>query len=82
MALREARRNRNVDRGFILSDHADWEQLKTAAKESGAERIFITNSGYSSSFYRWLRDNKYDITEVNTKYVGELNEMDESLDLL
>ena len=81
MSLRESRRNNLIDRGFVLSDHADWNQLKTAVTESGAQRIFITNAGYSSSFYRWLRDSGYDITEVPTKYVGEMNEIAETLNM-
>ncbi len=30
MQLRGARRRRGVDRGFVLSDHADWPGLMSA----------------------------------------------------
>ncbi|RMG54124.1 MAG: ligase-associated DNA damage response exonuclease, partial [Bacteroidetes bacterium] len=46
MRLRGARRRRAVDRGFILSDHADWPGLLQAIKATGAERVFVTH-GYT-----------------------------------
>src|SRR6185295_20403985 len=47
MQLRGARRRRSVDRGFALSDHADWPGLQRAIAATGAERVFVTH-GYSS----------------------------------
>ncbi|WP_306416716.1 ligase-associated DNA damage response exonuclease [Fulvivirga maritima] len=38
MSLRGARRRRAVDRGFVLSDHADWDELNTAVKATEAEK--------------------------------------------
>lgn len=78
MNLRGARRRRSVDRGFILSDHADWSQLKTAVKESGAKMVYVTH-GYSSSFSRWLNENGINSKEVETKFQGELEEINEGL---
>jgi putative mRNA 3-end processing factor len=77
MMLRGARRRRGADRGFVLSDHADWYDLNTAIKATGAERIFVTH-GYTEAFSRWLNDNGYDAKEVRTKFEGELGEMVES----
>jgi len=70
MALRGVRRRRGADRGFIVSDHADWDGLNTAIKETGAEKIFATH-GYTDSFHRWLRDQGYDAHVVSTEYEGE-----------
>ena len=70
MALRGVRRRRAADRGFILSDHADWAGLNTAIRETGAERIFATH-GYTSIFRRWLSDQGYDAAIVETEYEGE-----------
>lgn len=78
MDLRGSRRRRSVDRGFILSDHADWSQLKTAVKESGAKMIYVTH-GYSSSFSRWLNENGIESKEVETKFQGELEEINEGI---
>ncbi|MEZ4980250.1 MAG: hypothetical protein R2769_01415 [Saprospiraceae bacterium] len=40
MTLRGARRRRAADRGFVLSDHADWKDLNTAIENTGAERVW------------------------------------------
>ncbi len=77
MALRGARRRRAADRGFVLSDHADWEALNTAIRATGAERIFTTH-GYTAIFRRWLAEQGYDACEVRTEYEGELGEMNEA----
>ncbi|MGL5094595.1 MAG: ligase-associated DNA damage response exonuclease, partial [Planctomycetia bacterium] len=45
MQIRGSRRRRAVDRGFVLSDHADWPGLLTAIHETGAEKILVTH-GY------------------------------------
>ncbi|UXY17046.1 ligase-associated DNA damage response exonuclease [Chitiniphilus purpureus] len=53
MQLRGARRRRAVDRGFVVSDHADWPGLLTAIAATGAERVFVTH-GQSGPLVRWL----------------------------
>lgn len=71
MQLRGARRRRGADRGFVLSDHADWNQLNTAVTETGAEHIYVTH-GYKSIYAKWLRDEyKLNAVEVDTLYEGE-----------
>ena len=70
MALRGVRRRRAADRGFIMSDHADWPGLNAAIRETGASRIFVTH-GYTSVFRRWLESEGYDAAIVSTEYSGE-----------
>ena len=70
MALRGVRRRRSADRGFIMSDHADWDGLNTAVKATGAERVFVTH-GYTSVFRRWLEEQGYDAGVVETEYGGD-----------
>ena len=53
MQLRGARRRRAVDRGFVLSDHADWPGLQRAIAATGAERVIVTH-GYEAVMVRWL----------------------------
>lgn len=77
MSLRGASRIRGVDTGFVLSDHADWGQLQSAVKECGAQTIYLTSCGYSSSFSRWLKDAGYKVHEVETKFTGETNEIND-----
>lgn len=70
MALRGVRRRRAADRGFIVSDHADWDELNSAIKATGAEKVFVTH-GYTAAFRRWLADQGYDAHVVSTDYQGE-----------
>ncbi|HEY9712665.1 MAG TPA: ligase-associated DNA damage response exonuclease, partial [Chroococcales cyanobacterium] len=51
MRIRGTRRRKSVDRGFVLSDHADWEGLLSAVKDTGAERIIVTH-GYAAEMVR------------------------------
>lgn len=43
MQVRGHRRRRGHDRGFILSDHADWSDLIATVQESGARRVLATH---------------------------------------
>lgn len=70
MTMRGARRRRSADRGFILSDHADWDGLITAIKETNASRIFVTH-GYTEIFSKYLNTIGYDAAVVSTEYTGE-----------
>ena len=56
MQVRGARKWRSVDRGFVLSDHADWDGLISTIKETGAENICVMH-GYITPFVRWLNEN-------------------------
>lgn len=75
MTLRGARRRRGVDRGFIVSDHADWKGLNEVIKGTGAENIIATH-GYQTTFVRWLNDQGYHAITQETSYQGE--SLDES----
>jgi putative mRNA 3-end processing factor len=77
MNLRGTRRRRSVDRGFAISDHADWDGLNQAVKETGAEKIIITH-GYRNIFARWLNENHYNARVEDTLFEGELSEIGES----
>ncbi|HBR54434.1 MAG TPA: DNA ligase-associated DEXH box helicase, partial [Flavobacteriaceae bacterium] len=46
---------RAIDRGFVLSDHADWDGLLNTVKETGAEKVIATH-GYTDIFARYLRE--------------------------
>jgi len=55
MAVRGARRRRGHERGFVLSDHADWPGLIRSVKGSGARQIYVTH-GNSDGLARYLRE--------------------------
>ncbi len=64
MALRGIRRRRSVDRGFVMSDHADWDGLNAAIRATGAEKIFVTH-GYTAVFTKWLREQGFDARDID-----------------
>ncbi|HEX6280386.1 MAG TPA: ligase-associated DNA damage response exonuclease [Pyrinomonadaceae bacterium] len=70
MAVRGARRQRAVDRGFVLSDHADWPELMTAIKSAEAETVYVTH-GFSPEVVRWLNENGQHAVELETKFLGD-----------
>lgn len=55
MALRGARKWGNLDRGFVLSDHADFKELIIACKESESENIYVTH-GYTKTFSQYINE--------------------------
>ncbi|MEM0946541.1 MAG: ligase-associated DNA damage response exonuclease [Pseudomonadota bacterium] len=80
MALRGVRRRRSADRGFVMSDHADWDGLNSAIRATGATRIYVTH-GYTSVFARWLCEQGYDAQVLETEFEGEsLDTLDQTQD--
>ena len=67
MQLRGARRRRGVDRGFVLSDHADWPGLQRAIGATGCERVIVTH-GYEAVMVRWLREQGLEADAFRTEY--------------
>jgi putative mRNA 3-end processing factor len=76
MAVRGAKNRSAVDRGFVLSDHADWNDLNETVANTGAERVFVTH-GFTDVFARWLNEKGVRAQEVTTHYGDELVEQTE-----
>ena len=57
MRIRGARRRRSLDRGFVLSDHADWPGMLSAIRASGASRVWVTH-GYRAPVVRVARNSR------------------------
>jgi len=70
MAIRGARRQRAVDQGFVLSDHADWPSLQRAIAASEAETVYVTH-GSVETMVRWLREQGRDAQPIETEFEGE-----------
>jgi putative mRNA 3-end processing factor len=70
MQIRGARRRRGVDRGFVLSDHADWPGLQQAIEATGASRVIVTH-GYEAVMVRWLAGRGLQAGSFRTEYGGE-----------
>ena len=66
MRIRGTRRRRSLDRGFVLSDHADWPSLLRAIDETRAENVWVTH-GYRTPLVRWLQEHGRNAVEVETR---------------
>ena len=63
MRIRGHRRRRAVDRGFVFSDHSDWEGLVATIEASGAQSVGITH-GYTAEMVRWLQEKGLDAEAI------------------
>ena len=79
MQVRGHRRRRAVDRGFILSDHADWPGLLQAVRETGAETVWVTH-GYIDPLVRWLREQGLAAEGLATHFENDEDLQSEPLD--
>ena len=71
MAVRGARRRRGYERGFVLSDHADWPGLLQTVRDSGARKVYVTH-GQSDVLARYLREVEgVDAEPLETLFEGE-----------
>jgi putative mRNA 3-end processing factor len=70
MQVRGARRRRGYEKGFVLSDHADWNELRQTIRETGARRIFLTH-GRSDALARVLREEGKEVRLFQTEYEDE-----------
>ncbi len=70
MQVRGARRRRGLDRGFALSDHADWPGLLAAIEATRAHRVLATH-GTVGPLTRYLRENGLDAHPLPTPYGEE-----------
>jgi putative mRNA 3-end processing factor len=53
MRIRGNRRRQGYDRGFVVSDHADWPALLQSVEQSGANRV-LTTHGQAEIFADYL----------------------------
>lgn len=70
MRVRGVRRRRGVDRGFVLSDHADWPALLRTVRETGARRVLVTH-GHGEALSRHLREQGLEAEALSTEFQGE-----------
>jgi putative mRNA 3-end processing factor len=70
MRVRGIRRRRGYDRGFVISDHADWPGLLRTVEESGASRV-LTTHGYSEALARHLNGRGLRAEALKTEFGEE-----------
>ena len=67
MQLRGARRRGSYDKGFVLSDHADWPGLMGAIGATGAKRVIVTH-GSIPVMVRYLTEQGLEAESFHTEY--------------
>ncbi|HEX3876080.1 MAG TPA: ligase-associated DNA damage response exonuclease [Bryobacteraceae bacterium] len=73
MRIRGARRRRSLDRGFVLSDHADWPALLSVINETRAETVWVTH-GYRAQLARWLEEQGRRVGTLDVQFEAEESE--------
>lgn len=79
MALRKARTQNPYDRGFILSDHADWKGILQTIQECRAERVLVTH-GFSKPLVRCLNERGISAAVLET-YLSDRKLLAENLSI-
>lgn len=69
MAVRGTRRRRGYERGFVLSDHADWPSLITTVQQTEAKTVYVTH-GQSDILSRYLGE----VCQINAQPLRTLFE--------
>lgn len=71
MHQHKARHRPGLDRGFVLSDHADWPGLLAAVRASGASRVIVTH-GDEAVLVRTLSEQGLQCGTFRTSFGTEL----------
>jgi putative mRNA 3-end processing factor len=72
--LRGGRRRQGYDRGFVLSDHADWPGLHAAIAATGCEQVIVTH-GYVPIMVRHLQEQGLAARAFATEFGSDDNEL-------
>lgn len=75
MTVRGAKTQQNVDRGFVLSDHADWPSLHAAIDATSATRVLVTH-GSVPAMVRALRERGLDADALDTPFGDNIEPLD------
>lgn len=67
MAIQKYRQRGGIDKGFVLSDHADWNELNKAVRDCKAERVLVTH-GYEDIFSNWLNEQGIEAHSIKKFY--------------
>ena len=70
MRIRGKLKQKAYDRGFVLSDHADWPSLVRTIEETGAKKVFLTH-GISDPLVRYLQEKGVQAETLRTEFHGE-----------
>jgi len=73
MTVRGRRRSKTLDRGFPLSDHADWPSLLQTIQETGAQQVIVKH-GYTDVLARYLTEMGISAVSLGHSHTGELED--------
>ena len=71
MRVRGVRRQRAFDRGFVLSDHADWPAILQTVADTGASHVLVTH-GHAEPLARFLQAQGLEAGVIRTAWEGEI----------
>lgn len=67
MQVRGNRRRKGYEKGFVLSDHADWHELNQTIQETGAKTVFLTH-GRTDVLARFLTEKGLQVRLFQTEF--------------
>lgn len=67
MQLRGTRRRKGYEKGFVLSDHADWSQLIQTVKQTKAKTVYLTH-GKTDVLKRYLTEQGLEVKLFETQF--------------
>ena len=70
MRVRGGKRRMAYDRGFVMSDHADWDSLLRTIDDTGAKRVLVTH-GHGDALIAHLTERGIEASMLATKFEGE-----------
>nr|WP_293387732.1 ligase-associated DNA damage response exonuclease [Nevskia sp.] len=76
MRVRGGKRRLTYDRGFVMSDHADWDSLLRTIDDTGAKRVLVTH-GHGDALIAHLRERGIEAAMLATSFVGESGAADD-----
>ncbi len=75
MQVRGSGRRQQYDRGFVLSDHADWPSLIRTIEQTGAKRVLAMH-GHTDTLVAYLRERGIDAAPLNLHHGASPNALD------
>lgn len=67
MRLRGNRRRKGYERGFVISDHADWPSLIKTVEETGCKKVYFTH-GNTESIVKYLNEKGISAYDLKLPY--------------
>lgn len=70
MRLRGNRRRKGYERGFVISDHADWPSLVQTVKDTGCSKVYFTH-GQTDAIVKYMNEHGIEARDLKLPYEVE-----------